>query len=445
MKNILLSLYFRVSKLMLILNDKILRKTSKALQSSGSNAPDQSRLFLWFGVNLLNMRVRLVYFIMAIAIFAETSIASPNTVANEIRQILEQQSFYLQTPYPKDWSNLSVDGLRDYLKSIDKWSSLSIPQPQNYSAVGIGAELYLQSGKYWLLPYEDGALMNLGVTDRVQLLTIDSQLINNLTLTEVGEKLKKPLGQPVVLGICPVNQTCAMPQLLTLSPQPYRFHSVQYAQIGNHEVIRLLTFTKNTPRLLHKLFASKRPALQLASLSTATEENKLKYSEKSMQQPIIIDLRDNWGGDLMEALNAASLFLFPDDELASFVDKKGEVTTFYSPPEKKIAHRYPLILLVSQRTASAGEIFAGILSYHGAAIVIGEQTFGKCVSQTEKRLSDGQSLLFTNIEVRLPDQVVCNHIGIKPQRQLDKHQVYNQPLLTEILNLLVKREIEHGL
>ncbi len=363
--------------------------------------------------------------LMPLLSFAEERLAP----ADEIRNILENQSLYIKPPYPDNWNNWGISQIKAHLQAVDKWASLGMPPAKNVNMVGIGADLYQQAGNYWLLPYEDGALNYAGIDDRVQLLRVDNQDIQGMKLKQVAALLKKPLGQTLRLGICPVNQFCDTPQDIVVSPQPYRFTPVQVKQLGQHHVINLLTFTAQTPKRLRQLLSTKKPP-----------KNHSEPQLDPMRQPVIIDLRDNWGGDLMATIETLGIFLLPEDEIVSFKDKHQQIMPFYASDDDKIARRYPLLLLVSQRTASAGEIFAGVLAYYGVAIIIGEETFGKCVSQTQARLRNGQLLYFTNVEVLLPEKQRCHDIGIRPQRVLDHHQIYDQPLLSEILTVFIARE-----
>ena len=74
----------------------------------------------------------------------------------------------------------------------------------------------------------------------------------------------------------------------------------------------------------------------------------------------------------------------------------------------------PVILLIGPDTASAAEIFAGILQRHERAVLVGQTTRGKCTTQTDQRLADGSVLRFTNREVLLADGSRCSDVGIEP-------------------------------
>lgn len=93
-----------------------------------------------------------------------------------------------------------------------------------------------------------------------------------------------------------------------------------------------------------------------------------------------------------------------------------------------------MTLLVSRNTASAGEVFAGILQLHGRAVLAGQQTRGKCVSQIERRLSDGSQLHFTNLAIELPGGIVCQDKGLEPNIKLTAEEVRNSYLLLSRLH-----------
>jgi carboxyl-terminal processing protease len=94
------------------------------------------------------------------------------------------------------------------------------------------------------------------------------------------------------------------------------------------------------------------------------------------------------------------------------------VKVYESPPGTKLRPS-SLVLWVGPGTASAAEIFAGILQQHGLAHLVGTRTFGKCSTQTDVALSDGSVLRLTNREVLLPDGAGCSGTGLSPNVAVD--------------------------
>lgn len=98
---------------------------------------------------------------------------------------------------------------------------------------------------------------------------------------------------------------------------------------------------------------------------------------------IVIDVRNNPGGEFTSSIQMCDLFL--DDEMIIYtVDKEGEKTPYMS---KKGSNKLPLAILVNSQTASAAEIFAGSMQSNNRAIIIGEKTYGKGVTQTVQYLN----------------------------------------------------------
>ena len=92
----------------------------------------------------------------------------------------------------------------------------------------------------------------------------------------------------------------------------------------------------------------------------------------------------------------------------------------------------PLTLLVGPDTASAAEIFAGILRRHERGLLVGQTTYGKCASQTDARLSDGSVLRYTNREVLFPDGDTCTGKGLTPDLAVSDEEM-------DMLSRLVER------
>jgi carboxyl-terminal processing protease len=127
---------------------------------------------------------------------------------------------------------------------------------------------------------------------------------------------------------------------------------------------------------------------------------------------LILDLRDNPGGYLQQAIEVSDLFL-DTGVVASEKDKNGSGQTFRSGP-KGIAQDVPLVVLVNGGSASAAEIVAGALQDRGRAELIGETTFGKGSVQLPHELSDGSELRVTIAHWFTPDGRQIHGMGLTP-------------------------------
>lgn len=341
------------------------------------------------------------------ALWAVSPLAQTPQVIDEVRAILRQQALVL--PGEELLGNLSAENMAEALRQIDPWASWhsAAESPVDEEAPGIGADLYADSGLLWLMPYSDGPLYRAGIRDRVQLHAVDGRAVSDMTLAETARALSGVEGIALEIELC--SDECRSIERLSLFPEPFRKHSVEQVEIAGQRLLRL------------RHFASRETRIFLQTLLAAERED----------QPWIIDLRDCQGGDLYEAMDSAALFLDPGLSLASTYSRKGLTQHYRSPPEKKYSN--PLTLLISGNTASAGELFAGILQAHRRARLVGLNSRGKCVSQTTRTLSDGSLLHFTNLEVVLPDGSRCQGAGVEPDLVLSTDEVASSRLLLERL------------
>lgn len=148
---------------------------------------------------------------------------------------------------------------------------------------------------------------------------------------------------------------------------------------------------------------------------TATDyKNALSATKKS--EPIrglILDLRNNPGGLLHQAVNIVDIFLSE----GTIVSTKGRITeqnTIFSAHNNSSETDFPIVVLVNEGSASAAEIVAGAIQAHKRGIIVGSQTFGKGSVQTIIPLPDGAGLRMTTAKYFTPDDKSIQALGITP-------------------------------
>ena len=127
---------------------------------------------------------------------------------------------------------------------------------------------------------------------------------------------------------------------------------------------------------------------------------------------LIIDLRDNGGGVVDEAIDMLEMICDKGSTLLIETDKKGNEIVEKS--EENPIIDIPIVVLVNGNSASASEIFAGALQDYNKATIIGTKTYGKGVIQTLTKLSDGSGLKMTTAEYCTPSRNKINKIGVEP-------------------------------
>ena len=176
---------------------------------------------------------------------------------------------------------------------------------------------------------------------------------------------------------------------------------------------------------------------------TTAEDFKNKYEELNKQgiKSLIIDLRNNGGGIVDEAIKIADYMTNKGDILLYEVDKNGNEKTRKS--EKDPIINMPIVILTNENTASASEILAGALKDLGKAKIVGTKTFGKGVIQQILSLRDGSGLKITVEEYQTPNHNKINKVGIEPDEKVELKEEYkNKLIIPEKEDTQLKKAIE---
>ncbi len=160
--------------------------------------------------------------------------------------------------------------------------------------------------------------------------------------------------------------------------------------------------------------------IEFSSFDEGTaEEFKNKFNELKSQgiTSLIIDLRNNGGGIVDEALKIAGYAVDKGTTLLYEVDKDGNETEEKSEVDKIID--MPIVILVNENTASSSEILSGALKDLGKAKIVGTKTYGKGVIQQILTLADGSGLKITTEEYLTPNRTKINKVGIEPDETVE--------------------------
>lgn len=150
---------------------------------------------------------------------------------------------------------------------------------------------------------------------------------------------------------------------------------------------------------------------QFNELATKEITAEVEALTKKGAKSFVLDLRDNPGGSLQEAITVTSLFI--SDKTVLRVEERGKDPVEYQT-EGDVITDAPLVVLVNGNSASASEIVAGALQDHERATIVGEQTFGKGSVQTIKPLSFGGAIKFTIAHYLTPDKHAIDGVGLEP-------------------------------
>ena len=155
---------------------------------------------------------------------------------------------------------------------------------------------------------------------------------------------------------------------------------------------------------------------------------------------IIIDLRDNPGGDLEAVLNVTSEFI--PDKLITYTEDKYKHKTIYNGKKTGTYSEVPMVVLVNKNSASASELFTGAIKDYKRGTIIGSKTFGKGIVQEIIPLNNGGAFKQTIMNYFTPNGNNIQDKGIEPDIKIEEYdkkmQLEDQPEITEALKALNK-------
>ena len=258
---------------------------------------------------------------------------------------------------------------------------------------GVGLEIEMKDRQVVIVaPMDNSPAQRAGLRSGEIILSVDGRDVAGLPLDEVVGRITGPVGTAVELGIlAPLTHHL---RSVTLVRAAVKIQSVTWQRLPGTEIadVRLANFDDQAA-------ADLRQALQ------AIQRQRLRG--------LILDLRDNPGGDLDAAVAVASEFLTNGDVLL-VKDAKGKITPM---PVKRggLAPDLPMAVLVNGGTASASEIVAGALDDAHRAVLVGETTFGTGTVLREFPLVNGSALMLAVQEWLTPKGHSFWHKGITPE------------------------------
>ncbi|MFN8207426.1 MAG: S41 family peptidase [Bacteroidales bacterium] len=299
----------------------------------------------------------------------------------------ELNMFYVDETNPEQLIKKGIDGM---LGSLDPYTEF-IPESEaddfRFQTTGeyggIGA-LIRKAGDYAVVsdPYEGFPAAKNGIQAGDLLLEIDGTSTKKKELPKVSELLKGTPGTEVTLLIRRGADGKELKK--KLKREKITIPNVPYAgMLDNHTgYIRLSSFTTNAGKEVRDAMANLR--------------------DKKGAQAIILDLRGNPGGLLMEAVNIAAVFIPRGKEVVSTKGKVNQFDFDYKTSLAPVDTTIPVVVLTSRGSASASEIVAGSLQDYDRAVILGQRTFGKGLVQTTRRLSYNTQLKVTTAKYYIP-------------------------------------------
>ena len=280
-------------------------------------------------------------------------------------------------------------GIEAMLASLDPYTNY-IPEDdiEDYRTMttgqygGIGAVIGRKNGKnVIIMPYIGFPAHKSGLKIGDEIMTVDGVDVKDKNTSEISQLLKGQANTPLKLKISRYGQKDLID--IDITREKITIDNVPYSGMVHDRVgyIKLSEFTTGAGR----------------EVKRAVERLKKEGAEN-----IIIDLRDNPGGLLNEAVNVSNVFVPRGSEIVS---TKGKVTDWnktYKALNNTTDMKIPVAVLTSRRSASAAEIVAGVIQDYDRGVLVGERTFGKGLVQATRPLTYNSQLKITTAKYYIP-------------------------------------------
>jgi len=384
-----------------------------------------------------NRQVRL-WLLMVVAVVIWTlgtgfmrNIAADDEALYESLKIFSDVIELVQREYVDevDSHELIQKAIQGMVQSLDPHSSLlpkeafeDLQIDTKGKFTGIGIHITLQDGFVTVIsPIEDTPAYRAGIEAGDRIVKVDGERVNDLR--GAVNMMRGPKGTKVVITV--MREGVKKPITFDLVRDVIPVQSVKYLPLkSGYGYARVSNFTGNTTQ----------------DLEAALE--KLELDGQTLKG-LVLDLRNNGGGLLNQAIQVSDLFL-ESGQILSIKGRYKKNTKIYSATISGTPRDYPVIVLINGGSASASEIVAGALQDQKRALILGTPSFGKGSVQTVETLRDGSGLKLTIARYYTPSGRSIQAKGIEPDiflkfRRLDPDE------LTVDENLLKEKDLENHL
>lgn len=268
---------------------------------------------------------------------------------------------------------------------------------------GLGIEVTMENGVVKVVsPIDDTPAYRAGVKAGDFITRIDGQQVLGLTLAEAVEKMRGPVDTDIALTISRPGEE--RPFDISITRAIIRIRSVRSRAEGNVAYIRVTSFNEQTEMGLKKAMTS------------------LKSELGDDMRGIVLDLRNNPGGLLEQAVSVADAFL-DKGEIVSTRGRDPDEVQRFSARDGDVSNGKPIVVLINGGSASASEIVAGALQDHRRALVLGTKSFGKGSVQTIIPLSGHGAMRLTTSRYYTPSGRSIQATGIEPDIEIVQSRV----------------------
>lgn len=318
---------------------------------------------------------------------------------------------YFQEVDQEKLINGAIDGMLEslddpYSEYMSQEDAKNFHQSLSSSFEGIGAEIQERDGFIFIVtPLKGSPAEKAGLQPEDKIMSVDGKSLQGMSTTEAVALIRGEKGTDVKLSI--LRQGGEKPVDVTITRDTIPIETV-YGEMLEDGIakVQITNFSQNTANEL---------------------VNILNDLQKQGMQGLVLDLRQNPGGLLDQAIKISSLFVPEGEILFQVEDRNGNVKKYAS--ENENSQNLPLVVIIDKGSASASEILAGAVSESAEVPLVGEKSFGKGTVQRAEDFSDGSNMKFTTEKWLTPKGNWIHKKGIKPDHEVSMPEYASLPFI----------------
>ncbi len=353
------------------------------------------------------IKKKLIIFILSYLSFIQTANSSENDIYKKIDlfgEVLEKiNREYVDEINQSESMDSAINGL---LQSLDPYSAYMSPEiftemqtETSGKFGGLGIEVSMESGVVKVIsPIDDTPASRAGIKAGDYIVKINDIQVQGKSLSEAVDLMRGPVGSSIELTIRRRGEKKAL--TFNVTREIIQIQSVKTDLLEeNIGYIRLTSFNENSSDQIN---------------------SKIKELEKNKKiKAYILDLRNNPGGLLSQAIKISDFFL-DNGEIVSTKSRKASENRKWFAKKGDLTNGKKLIVLINYGSASASEIVAGALKDHKRAILLGENSYGKGSVQSIIPLKNNGAIRLTVAKYYLPSGKSISEVGVSPDIEINE-------------------------
>ena len=350
---------------------------------------------------------KIIFILIATLFIFQKSFSENDNIYDKIDifgEVLEKiNKEYVDDVDPSKSMDAAINGL---LQSLDPYSAYMTPESFESMQTetsgefgGLGIEVGMEAGVVKVIsPIDDTPASKAGLKAGDYIVKIEGTQVQGKTLTEAVELMRGPVGSSLEITVRRKGKKKAI--IFNITREIIKVQSVK-SKILNDSVgyIRLTSFNENSSQQIKKVIS--------------------KFNKNKNLNSFILDLRNNPGGLLSQAIKISDFFL-ENGEIVSTKSKRSSENRKWFAKKGDLIDGKSMIVLINYGSASASEIVAGALKDHKRAIIIGENSYGKGSVQSIIPLKNKGAIRLTISKYYLPSGKSISEIGITPDIEVEE-------------------------